>query len=91
MSIERAGWFTQHPLKDEAVHVVTREWFEERLEMITRTYPGEDSDLRLHRTSVFTLLGPLRFHLERQIRRRAEALGLPVDIHEDEVLDEVWD
>lgn len=69
---------------------VTREWFEERLEMITRTYPGEDSDELLHRTSVFTLLGPLRFHIARQVRLRAEALGLRADFHEDEVLDEEW-
>jgi hypothetical protein len=70
---------------------VTREWYEERLEMLTRTYPGEDSDQRLHRTSVFTLLAPLRFHLKRQVRLRAEALGRPVALHEDEMFDEVWD
>lgn len=28
-NIERAGWFTVHPLRNEKVHVVTREWFEE--------------------------------------------------------------
>jgi hypothetical protein len=70
---------------------VTREWYEERLELITRTYPGEDSDQRLNRTSIFTLLAPLRFHIERQVRRRAEALGRSVDLHEDAVLDAVWD
>jgi hypothetical protein len=70
---------------------VTREWYEERLEMITRTYPGEDSDQRLHRTSIFTLLAPLRFHLERQVRLRAEALGQPIELHEDQMFDEVWD
>jgi hypothetical protein len=70
---------------------VTREWYEERLEMITRTYPEEDSDQRLHLTSAFTLLAPLRFHIERQVRLRAEALGRPTHLHEDEVLDAVWD
>jgi hypothetical protein len=70
---------------------VTREWYEERLEVITRTYPGEDSDQRLHLTSVFTLLAPLRFHLQRQIRLRAEALGISTSVHEDQVFEEVLD
>ena len=58
-------------------------WVAERLEILTRAYPDEDSDLRLHLTSDCTLLGPLRFHLCRQLRQRAEALGLPVALHED--------
>jgi len=66
---------------------VTSEWYQERLEILTRTYPDEDSDQRLHVTSDYTLLGPLRFHLYRQVRRRAEALGLRVDLHEDQVLE----
>jgi hypothetical protein len=70
---------------------VTREWYEERLELITRTYPGEDSEQRLHLTSIYTLLAPLRFYIERQVRLRAEALGRPAALHEDELLDAVWD
>jgi len=66
---------------------VTREWAEERWEAMTRSYPGEDSDLRLHFTSDYTLLGPLRFHLYRQVRLRAEALGRSPDLHEDRMLD----
>lgn len=65
---------------------VTNEWYLERLEILTRTYPDEDSDQRLHLTSDYTLLGPLRFHLYRAVRRRAEALGLRVSVHEDQVL-----
>ena len=34
-------------------------------------------------TSNYTLLTPLRFHLWRQVRRRAESLGYAVDLHED--------
>ena len=60
---------------------VTREWYEERLELVTRTYPGENSDQRLSLTSTFTLLAPLRFHIERQVRLRAEALGRPTWLH----------
>jgi hypothetical protein len=64
---------------------VTNEWYQERVEVLTRNYPQEDSDQRLHVTSDFTLLGPLRFHLNRAVRMRAEALGIPVAVHEDRV------
>jgi hypothetical protein len=65
---------------------VSPEWYAERLEILTRTYPSENSDQRLHLTSDYTLLGPLRFHLYRAVRRRAESLGLATDVHEDQVL-----
>jgi hypothetical protein len=70
---------------------VTEEWFKERLEILTRAYPDEDSDQRLHLTSDYTLLGPLRFHLFRQVRERAQRLGIAVDVHEDRVLEERHD
>jgi hypothetical protein len=64
---------------------VTSEWVEERRETLTRTYPAENSDNLLERTSSYTLLAPLRFHLWRQVRLRAESLGFTVDLHEDHV------
>jgi hypothetical protein len=64
---------------------VTNEWYQERVEVLTRNYPQEDSDQRLHVTSDFTLLGPLRFHLNRAVRTRAFDLGIPVSVHEDRV------
>jgi hypothetical protein len=67
---------------------VSREWCEDRARVLTETYPDENSDQRLHVTSDFTFLGPLRFHLNRQVRLRAEALGFDVDVHEDRVLEE---
>ena len=66
---------------------VSREWHLERVEILTRTYPDENIDDRLHLTSDYTLLAPLRFYLRRMVRQRAEALGLAVDVHEDQVLD----
>ena len=66
---------------------VSKEWYQERREILTRTYPDENSDQRLHVTSDYTLLGPLRFHLYRQVRRRAEALGLATGVHEDQVVE----
>ncbi len=68
---------------------VTNEWYQERLEILTRVYPDENSDQRLHVTSDYTLLGPLRFHVYRAVRQRAEALGLRVPFHEDQVLDAI--
>jgi hypothetical protein len=64
---------------------VTNEWYQERVEVLTRNYPDENSDQRLHVTSDFTLLGPLRFHLNRAVRLRAAALGISVAVHEDQV------
>lgn len=65
---------------------VTEDWYRERLDILTRTFPQEDVDQRLHLTSDFTLLGPLRFHLFRQIRERAEPRGRARGFHEGQVL-----
>jgi hypothetical protein len=67
---------------------VTPAWYAERAEILTRTYPDENSDQRLYLTSDYTLLAPLRFHLDRQVRLRAETLGLTVAVHEDRVLED---
>jgi hypothetical protein len=66
---------------------VSAQWYEERAEILTRSYPDEDSDRRLHVTSDYTLLGPLRFYVVRAVRTRAEDLGLHLDIHEDRMLE----
>ena len=65
---------------------VSASWYRERLEILTRQFPEEDVDQRLHLTSDFTLLGPLRFHLFRALRRRAQALSVPLGLHEDRVI-----
>jgi hypothetical protein len=64
---------------------VTREWFEDRARVLTETYPDDVGDQRLHLTSDFTLMGPLRYYLYRQVRLRAQRLGLEVALHEDHV------
>jgi hypothetical protein len=64
---------------------VDDQWVAERREALTRSYPGEDSEQRLQLTSDYTLLTPLRFHVWRQVRRRAESLGYAIDLHEDRV------
>ncbi|HEY8148887.1 MAG TPA: hypothetical protein VIK51_08270 [Vicinamibacteria bacterium] len=65
---------------------VTREWFEDRARVLTETYPDDAADYRLHLTSDYTLMGPLRYQLYRQVRLRATALGTTPLLHEDELL-----
>ena len=65
---------------------VTREWFEDRARVLSETYPDDAADLRLHLTSDYTLMGPLRYQIYRQVRLRAAALGVTVPLHEDELL-----
>jgi hypothetical protein len=61
---------------------VTPEWYAERAKTLTETIGDERGDRWLHLTSSYMFLGPLRFHLYRQIRLRAEALGLAIDVDE---------
>jgi len=68
---------------------VSEQWYRERLETLTSTLPDEDLDQRLHLTSDFTLLGPLRFHLFRQIRERAHQRGRTTSLNEGRVLQSV--
>jgi hypothetical protein len=67
---------------------VTEEWFLDRSRALTETYPDDSTDRRLQLTSDYTLLGPLRFYVHRQVRLRAEALGFDVDVDEDRVLED---
>jgi hypothetical protein len=64
---------------------VTPEWSEERAQIMSESQPDDMGDQLLHLTSDYTLLGPLRFYLYRQVRERAEALGLPVDVDETKI------
>ena len=64
---------------------VDQAWFEDRARVLTETYSDDARDQRLHLTSDYTLMGPVRYHLYRQVRRRAEARGHSVELHEDMV------
>ncbi len=78
----------QHRILEEklARGEVSRAWYEERLDALTRVHPFEDSDRRLRLTSEYTFLLPLRFQIERQVRLRAEALGRAADVDESRLL-----
>jgi hypothetical protein len=64
---------------------VDQAWFEDRARVLTETYSDDARDQRLHLTSDYTLMGPVRYHLYRQVRRRAEGLGHSIPLHEDMV------
>ena len=64
---------------------VDRAWFDDRARVLTETYPDDARDQRLHLTSDYTLMGPVRYHLYRQLRLRAESRGLSITLHEDMV------
>jgi hypothetical protein len=61
---------------------VTPEWYAERARALTDIIGDERGDQLLHLTSSYMFLGPLRFHLYKQIRRRAEQLGVSIDVDE---------
>jgi hypothetical protein len=67
---------------------VSEEWYLDRKALLGQ-YPDDSTDQRLHLTSDFTLIAPLRFHLYRELKQRAETLGLELDIDVDSAL--AWD
>ena len=64
---------------------ITKEWYDLRVSTLSEHFPDERSDRHLHVTSDFTFLGPLRFHVTRAVRLRAEELGRRFFRHESEV------
>lgn len=67
---------------------VTEEWYLDRKGLLDQ-YPDNSTDQRLHLTSDFTLIAPLRFYLYRELKRRAESLGQPFDVDAESAL--AWD
>ena len=60
---------------------VDETWFAERLAALTQPVDHETDDRFLHLTSSYTLMGPLRAALYREVRRRGEALGVDPGFH----------
>jgi len=61
---------------------VNEEWFAERWTALTQPVDDERDDGLLHLTSSYTLMGPLRAALYREVRLRGEALGTNAGFHE---------
>ena len=54
---------------------VSEEWYLDRQRLLNQ-YPDDSTDQRLHLTSDYTLLAPLRYFLYRELKQRAESLGI---------------
>ena len=61
---------------------VNQQWVAERMAALTEPVDADTNDRALHLTSSYTLMGPLRFALYREIRLRAEAHGVDPGFHE---------
>jgi len=57
---------------------VNETWFNERWKVLTEQVEEEPDDRLLHLTSNYTLMGPIRAALAREVRLRAEALRVGV-------------
>ena len=82
--VDRANLMAMLKLKLERGDV-TREWYDMRLATLSRQFPDARSDGQLHTTSDFTFRGPLRFHVARVARLRAERLGRGFPAHESDI------
>jgi hypothetical protein len=61
---------------------VNEEWFAERWAALTQQVDSDGDDRILHLTSSYTLMGPLRAALYREVRLRGESLGVDPGFHE---------
>jgi hypothetical protein len=66
---------------------VTRAWYDERMEVVSKGHRDPALAQQLAITTGFTFVWPLRFHLVRNLRRHAERLHRDFEMHEDQVLD----
>ena len=60
-------------------------WYAERVALLERQFDDREQDAALRVTSEFTFKAPLRFHLIRAVRRRAEELGTAFPVHESQI------
>lgn len=64
---------------------ISDEWYEERRRTLMQTLDDRGGEQRLTLTSSYSLHGPLRYHVARQLRRLAERRGATPTPHETEV------
>ena len=82
--VDRANLMAMLKLKLERGEV-TREWYEMRRSTLALHFSDAKSDGALDTTSDFTFRGPLRFHVTRAARLRAEARSRAFPVHESQV------
>lgn len=66
---------------------VTRAWYDERMAVVAEGSQDPQLAQALALTTGFMFVWPLRFHLIRNLRQRAEALNRSFEMHEDDVLE----
>jgi hypothetical protein len=64
---------------------VDEQWFAERWAALTQRVDDEEDDRVLDLTSSYTLMGPLRAALYREVRLKAESLGAQLELDEREL------
>ena len=68
---------------------VTREWYEERLNVVSQGNRDVGIARQLAVTTGFTFVWPLRFQLVKNLRQHAERMGQRFAMHEDSITDKV--
>ena len=61
------------------------DWYRERAALLEAHFDDKEHNAALRVTSEFTFKAPLRFHLVRAVRRRAEELGTAFPVHESQI------
>lgn len=79
----RQRWLLERKLERGEV---TRQWYDERVRTLGEAFSSREVESDLMLTSQYTLVAPLRFHVYREVRRRAESFKCRTALHEDQVL-----
>ena len=79
----RQRWLLERKLERGEV---TKDWYDERAGSISQAFSSPEMEREVMRTSQYTFVAPLRYHLYRQIRMRADAVALLAGLHERVVL-----
>jgi len=69
---------------------VTREWYEERMNVLAAGNRDADLAQKLALTTGFTFVWPLRFHLVKDLRRHAERGNRVFEMHEEQIVDALF-
>jgi len=79
----RQQWLLERKLERGEV---TLQWYEERARTLGEAFSSRQVESDVMLTSQYTLIAPLRFHIYREVRLRAESFNHHTGLHEDQVL-----
>jgi hypothetical protein len=69
---------------------VTRAWYEERMSVVARGNQDPALAQQLALTTGFTFVWPLRFHLIKNLRQKAQGLNRAFEMHEDRIVERLF-